>query len=119
MGDDNRDSQGNSRELILNISKLGFEVGYFGHLEGVGWVKQRLREIEEEAADLGLLEEVQEKYEMAKDLGKKRREKVNQTPGKNEAIKAPILDFEDLPNTMKLKPVSEASANVERSLRVT
>lgn len=59
--------------------KLGLEVGERSHLEGVGWVKAELRDIERKAKEYGVLEIVKEKYETAKREGKKGRKLLSQS----------------------------------------
>jgi len=78
-----RSRKGRNDKTIAEIEdaawKLGLEVGERGHLEGVGWVKSELREIERKARELGVLEVVMEKYETAKREGKKRRKLLSQS----------------------------------------
>lgn len=88
---------------MLEAARLGFEVGYLGQVEEFGWVKNRLKIIELHADNLGVLKEIREKYDLSKDLGKKRRAQTTRSNGEGGTDSAPKLGFEELPSTLKIK----------------
>ena len=61
------------KRILREALRLGFEVGLRGHIEGVGWVRSKLRDLEAEAARLGLGEDLKAKYEAGKEFGKRKR----------------------------------------------
>jgi len=66
---------GYDKELQVpeNAFKLGAEVGFTGHLEGVGWVKNKLESIFELADRYGLRKVAQYYYLKGKDYGRSKR----------------------------------------------
>ncbi len=68
-------------ELIKRAYVLGYEVGYYGHYESVGWVKKELRKIEELAREEGIEKEVLTAYRKGK-LDSQRKRSYELTEGK-------------------------------------
>lgn len=91
------------KNLMLEAARLGFEVGYLGHIEGIGWVKSRLKIIETHAGDLGVLDEMREKYSLSKELGKKRRLQMTPASDNDRPQRIATLDLEKLPSTLTLR----------------
>lgn len=61
------------KRILREALRLGFEVGLRGHIEGVGWVRSKLRDLEAEATRFGLNEDLKAKYEAGKEFGKRKR----------------------------------------------
>ncbi|HDP96561.1 MAG TPA: hypothetical protein ENN25_02580 [Euryarchaeota archaeon] len=59
--------------IIKRAFRLGFEVGYRDHREGIGWVKRERSTILREANQIGTLDECKIYYHRGKELGKRRR----------------------------------------------
>ena len=124
MGDDTRDNKDNARVVLLEVARLGFEVGYLGHLEGVGWVSKKLRDLEVKASTLGVLEQSKEKYRLAKELGKKRRLQTTTASAGSEGVNKPKppspptspKEIETLPPTLVIK--KDGAKKFEGLLRV-
>ncbi|MDH4122639.1 MAG: hypothetical protein OEV21_00925 [Thermoplasmata archaeon] len=120
MGDDTRDNR-NARTVLLEIARLGFEVGYLGHLEGIGWVSKRLKDLETRASTYEVLDQAREKYNLAKDLGKKRRLQNTSSSAVPEIHpQKPLIasqkDIEKLPTTLRIS--SEGQDRFKGLLRV-
>ncbi|MEM2838853.1 MAG: hypothetical protein QXE18_02005 [Thermoplasmata archaeon] len=121
MGDDTRENNESARILLQEIARLGFEVGYLGHLEGIGWVSKKLKELEAKSAKLGILEQAKEKYSLAKELGKKRRHQTNPQSGPSPLTppakpSPPPTELERAPPILRLRP--EGEGRYDRLLRV-
>lgn len=121
MGDDSRDGNESARVLLQEIARLGFEVGYLGHLEGIGWVSKKLKELEARSAQLGVSEQAKEKYRLAKELGKKRRLQTSPQTGPSPLAppvkpSPPPTDLEKAPPILRLRPDGEN--RYDRLLRV-
>jgi len=121
MGDDTGENKENARILLQEIARLGFEVGYLGHLEGIGWVSKKLKELEARAVQLGIQDQAKEKYRLAKELGKKRRLQTNIQSGTSPLAppskpSPPPTDLERTPPILRLRPDSET--RYDRMLRV-
>ena len=61
-------------EILENIYKLGFEVGYFRHSE-VGWVIRKYNELDDLAKANAKSIDVEEYYQTAKQEGREKRQK--------------------------------------------
>jgi len=61
-------------EILENIYKLGFEVGYFHHSE-VGWVVRKYKEFDDLAKPNAKNIDVEEYYQAAKQEGREKRQK--------------------------------------------
>ncbi len=73
------------KELLLKKSfKLGFEVGYFHHFEGAGWVAEEKFELEEIGKKLKIEEMASLEYERGKREGVKKRARDDANIGKKE-----------------------------------
>ncbi len=59
--------------LIAKAYSLGHEVGYFNHIEWVGWVSETREEIFKEAAESSVSERALEAYNGGKSDGRKER----------------------------------------------
>jgi len=59
------------RDLLERVHKLGYEVGYYHHVEGVGWVDEELSEIRGLAKAQKLEDMVDAQYKQGKLEGKK------------------------------------------------
>ncbi len=62
-----------SVKLLQRAYALGYEVGYYQHYESVGWVKKELSKLREEAEKLGILDKLEQIYNLGKEEGKKKR----------------------------------------------
>lgn len=61
--------------------KLGFEVGYYGHYESLGWIRRENAGIRKMAQDLGITLDVSTAYEKGKRRGsEQRRSKLSGGP---------------------------------------
>lgn len=121
MGDETRESKESARILLQEIARLGFEVGYLGHLEGIGWVSKKLKEFEARSAQLGISQQAKEKYNLAKELGKKRRLQTTTQTGPAPLTppakpSPPPTDLEKAPPILRLRPGGEN--RYERLMRV-
>jgi hypothetical protein len=75
FGKKRKNKNGPGKEEILeNIYKLGFEVGYFNHSE-VGWVIRKYKEIDDLAKTNAENIDVEKYYQAAKQDGRKKRQK--------------------------------------------
>jgi hypothetical protein len=117
--DNNSENKEEIKTLMLEASKLGFEVGYLGQVEEFGWVKNRFKIIELHADNLGILEEIRKKYELSKDLGIKRRSQTAHSNGEDKAEKTPILELEQMPNTMHVKSPGEKRNGFDGASRIS
>ena len=63
-------------EILENIYKLGFEIGYFHHSE-VGWVSRKYKELDDLAKANAKNIDVEEYYQAAKQDGREKRQKDN------------------------------------------
>lgn len=61
------------KRVLREALRLGYEVGLRGDIEGVGWIRSKLRDLESEAVRLGLKEEMRAKYKAGKEFGKRKR----------------------------------------------
>lgn len=68
------------KSLLREALRLGFEVGFRGHIEGVGWVRAKYKELEAEAIKLGIVGVLEEKFEAGKEFGKRKRLSSFATP---------------------------------------
>lgn len=59
--------------VVKRAFRLGFEVGYRDHREGIGWVKRERSIILREADQIGTLDECKIYYHRGKELGRRRR----------------------------------------------
>lgn len=59
--------------LLAQAYDLGVEVGYYGHMENVGWVYSRLKELASLAEGLGAAAELESEYKRGKGDGSSRR----------------------------------------------
>jgi hypothetical protein len=116
---ENSDNKEEMKTLLLEASRLGFEVGYLGQVEDFGWVKNRYKIIELHADNLGILEEMRRKYELSKDLGKKRRSQTAHSDMEGKPEKTPTLELEHMPNTMRIKSPGENGIEMEGRLRIS
>lgn len=92
-----------ARMLLLEASKLGFEIGYIGYMERVDWVRRKIKQMEDKASELGVLEEVTQKYNLSKELGKKRRLQTSHVTDVRRAVieqQPRKIQFEELPPTL-------------------
>ena len=99
-----------AKMLLIEASKLGFEIGYLGHMEGIDWVTKKIREMEETASDLGILDAMVQKYNLSKELGKKRRIQASHITDVRRAViekNPPMIQFEELPSTLVIEPDEE------------
>jgi len=117
--DNNSENKEEIKTLLLEASRLGFEVGYLGQVEEFGWVKNRFKIIELHADNLGILEELRKKYDLSKDLGKKRRSQTAHSDGENKPEKTPTLELEQMPNTMHIKSSGEKGSGFDGALRIS
>ena len=113
------DQKEETKTLMLEAARLGFEVGYLGQVEEFGWVKNRLKIIELHADNLGVLKEIREKYDLSKDLGKKRRAQTAQANEEAKAASAPKLGLEELPPTLRIRPPGENGGEYGGALRIS
>ena len=75
FGKKRKNKNGPGKEEILeNIHKLGFEVGYFSHSE-VGWVIRKYKELDDLAKTNAENIDVEKYYQAAKQEGRKKRQK--------------------------------------------
>lgn len=110
MGKDTGSKSDDAKMLLIEASKLGFEIGYLGHMEGIGWVKKKIRKMEDKASDLGVLDEMTHKFNLAKELGKKRRLQTAHITDVRKAAtdkKPPKIQFEEMPSTLVIEPEGE------------
>jgi len=117
--DDNSENKEEIKTLLLEASRLGFEVGYLGQVEDFGWVKNRFKIIELHADNLGILEEMRRKYELSKDLGKKRRSQTAHSDMESKPEKTPTLELERMPNTMHVRLSDESGIGMDGRLRIS
>lgn len=65
---------GEKKEDILKRAYLlGYEVGYYGHYESIGWVRRELRKLESLAKEEGIEYELWEVYRRGKEDSRKAR----------------------------------------------
>ncbi len=60
-------------DILKKAYILGYEVGYYGHYESIGWVKRELRKLESVAKEEGIEYEFWEIYKRGKDDSRKAR----------------------------------------------
>jgi len=68
--------------LLSQAYELGVEVGYYGHMENVGWVLSKLRDITSLGEGLGIVDDVTAEYARGKEAGGSRR--VSPSPSRRE-----------------------------------
>ena len=71
-------SQDNSKEkeLVRRAYKLGYEVGYYGHMETLSWVSEEKRKLIEEAIAHGIdVEAIIRAYNLGKRRGREEKRK--------------------------------------------
>ena len=115
MGKDKDGESDDAKMLLIEASKLGFEIGYLGHMEGIGWVKKKIREMEDKASELGVLDEMVQKYSLSKELGRKRRLQTAHISDVRKAAterKTTEIHFEELPSTL----VIDTTRDIDRKL---
>ena len=68
------------KALLKKAYDLGYEVGYYGHMEDISWIKEERESIIERAIEIGLdLEEVTKAYQLGKKRGAyDRKQKIQQ-----------------------------------------
>jgi len=60
-------------DILKRAYMLGYEVGYYGHYESIGWVKRELRKLESIAREEGIEYEFWEIYKRGKENSRKAR----------------------------------------------
>jgi len=106
------------REALLNeVKEFAHEVGYFSHDEYIGWVEDKILEVEQRAVDLGILFEVQENYQKSKEKGKQAalrdRAKRMSEPTEGE-VDAPVKGtVQEANNRDAVKVLSEPGAPID------
>jgi len=72
--------KGDKKALLKRAYDLGYEVGYYGHMEDISWIKEERESILERALEMGVdLEEVTRAYQLGKKRGAYyRRRKIQQ-----------------------------------------
>jgi len=69
--EDGQDEPG--KNLLRKAFKLGFEIGYRGHRENLGWVRRNWMEIEAAAKAANVFDECERFYLRGKEVGRRRR----------------------------------------------
>ena len=64
---------GKKEDILKRTYILGYEVGYYGHYESIGWVKRELRKLESLAREEGIEYEFWEIYKRGKEDSRKAR----------------------------------------------
>ncbi len=64
---------GKREDILKRAYILGYEVGYYGHYESIGWVKRELRKLESLAREEGIEYEFWEIYKRGKEDSRKAR----------------------------------------------
>ena len=64
---------GKREDVLKRAYILGYEVGYYGHYESIGWVKRELRKLESLAREEGIEYEFWEIYRRGKEDSRKAR----------------------------------------------
>jgi len=75
------------KQVLRKISKLGYEVGYYKHIEGVGWVDKEKNELYDSAVKLKIEREFNEVYTHSVEIGRKKRQ-VDDAHGLSKASKS-------------------------------
>jgi len=70
---DDEESVDSSKLLLRKAFKLGFEIGYRGHRENLGWVRRFIDELQTEAKKNNLIDETEKYYLRGKEIGRRRR----------------------------------------------
>jgi hypothetical protein len=66
------------KELLQEVYSFGYFVGYMGHSEWVGWVREKKEELYKKGKELGVYDLVKDAYLRGKEDGsKKRQEEIN------------------------------------------
>lgn len=75
-----RGNKEDKKALLKKAYDLGYEVGYYGHMEDISWIKEERETILEKALEIGMdLEEVTRAYQLGKKRGAlDRRQKIQQ-----------------------------------------
>lgn len=106
------------QKVLREALRLGFEVGFRGQIEDIGWVQSRYQELESEASRLGIVDDLLAKYEAGKAFGKKRRLSslissdggfVFQKRHRDERPPKP-----ELPHRLQPKPGASSQTNFQR-----
>ncbi len=56
-------------ELLRKAYKLGFDIGYFGHFENVGWIRRERKRPASISGELGISDRVEAAYQKGKRRG--------------------------------------------------
>lgn len=61
------------KTLLKEAYQLGYFIGFKGHSEWAGWVREKKEELYKKAEELGIYEAVKEAYRKGKELGQRDR----------------------------------------------
>ncbi len=78
-------------EILKKAYILGYEVGYYGHYESIGWVKRELRKLEELAKEEGFEDAFWEIYKRGKNDSRRKRS-YEVTEGKEIPVEEAIIN---------------------------
>ncbi|ASJ10399.1 hypothetical protein A3L12_03335 [Thermococcus sp. P6] len=74
-------------KILRRAYEFGYFVGYKGHTDWAGWVRERREELYSRASELGIYDLVKEAYARGKlDGAKKRAEEINEGLGETVAV---------------------------------
>ncbi|AIU69653.1 hypothetical protein TEU_04485 [Thermococcus eurythermalis] len=82
------------KTLLKEAYQLGYFIGFKGHSEWAGWVREKKEELYKKAEDLGIYEAVKEAYRKGKELGQRDRAEELQ---KGLVVKLEPEDLESKP----------------------
>jgi hypothetical protein len=105
-------------DLIKRSYKLGYDIGYYGHYETLGWIRREKTQINNMAKNLGILGATTASYEKGKKRGyEMRRNRLSKSSGDNaEPEEEDIVgvDWEDrrVPSPVHVKPMVLKSPKV-------
>jgi hypothetical protein len=86
-----RKNYGKKEEILKEAYVLGYEVGYYGHYESIGWVKRELTKLEELAKEEEIENAFWEIYERGKNDSRRKRS-YEVTEGKEIPVEETVIN---------------------------
>lgn len=86
------------RELVRKAYKLGYEVGYYGHMETLSWVSEEKRRLIEEAISHGIdVNVIVRAYNLGKKRGaEEKRKKIQEELSKKSLLERLREEFKEI-----------------------
>ena len=101
-------------DLVSRAYKLGYEIGFYGHYETLGWIRRERAEIDKLAKKLGIVKYVLASYEKGRKRGleAKRSSLSGSAGGKVEAKEEELPELEYEPDRKRRPSVAHVKPGV-------